>query len=151
MLTPDQAAELTGLIHAFEVSECYSADDLRRMGALLPEAAPEQIAEAQRAATKRNHWPREAESQAAPRGVTVPAVGHITGRNGTWNITALAASPYGKWVDVDGIGKSGNAINGGLTVQLAAFTRLCVEFLQGLGYAVQAPRSTAEKDEEEER
>ena len=83
--------------------------------------------------------------------MTVPAVGHITGRNGTWGITALAASPNGKWVDVDGIGKRGNVINGGLTVQLAAFTRLCVEFLRGLGYTVQAPRSAAEKDEEEEK
>ena len=151
MLTPDQAAELTGLMYAFEVSECYSADDLSRMGALLPEAAPEQIAEARRAATKRNLRPRETESQAEPRGVTVPAAGHITGRNGTWSITALAASPYGKWVDVEGIGKRGNVINGGLTVQLAAFTRLCVEFLQGLGYTVQAPHSAAEKDEEEEK
>jgi len=79
MLTPDQAAELTGLIHAFDVSECCSADELRRMGALLPEAAPEQIAEARRAATKRNHWPREAESQGEPRGVTVPATGQSPG------------------------------------------------------------------------
>ena len=52
---------------------------------------------------------------------------------------------------MEGIGKSGNVITGGLTVQLAAFTRLCVEYLQGLGYTVQAPRSTAEKDEEEEK
>lgn len=53
----------------------------------------------------------------------------VFGRNGTWEITALAFSIYGDQVYIDGYGKRDTVLNGGFCVSLKDVHNLCEAFL----------------------
>jgi hypothetical protein len=68
----------------------------------------------------------------------IKTVGYITGRNGTYNITDLDIwfTEAGKSLWIDGIGKRGCAINGGLCVDKEVFIEEATRALMELGYTV---------------
>lgn len=61
--------------------------------------------------------------------------GYITGRNGTYGIKGVSIMPYGignyKMVSIEGIGKRGKIINGGLSMAVETFEEICKDFLGG--------------------
>lgn len=52
----------------------------------------------------------------------------VFGRNGTWEITALAFSIYGDQVYIDGYGKRDTVLNGGFRATLEDVRNLCEAF-----------------------
>lgn len=69
--------------------------------------------------------------------------GYIQGRNGVFDLTAIqvwqAEGHEGK-VFIDGIGKRGNPIRGGIgRVPVGEFEQLCIAFLKARGYTVTEP------------
>jgi hypothetical protein len=60
----------------------------------------------------------------------------IQGRNGLFNITAIQIWGPGDVLYVDGIGKRGFAIKGGLCVNIGAFDNLAIQWLESRGYHV---------------
>ena len=74
-----------------------------------------------------------------PLTFTAPTMGHITGRNGTFHLSGLVVDERGDRVSIDGVGKSGRIVNGGLLVSAEAFARIAAEFLAAQGWTVQPP------------
>ena len=71
-----------------------------------------------------------------------PDVSLITGRNGTFAIPEIEISAYGAMIGcvpkviIDGIGKRGYEINGGLVVDKPSFMKGIIAFLEEQGYKV---------------
>jgi hypothetical protein len=70
--------------------------------------------------------------------IRVEAPGLITGRNGTFDIVGLSIwyGPATGQIHIDGVGKRGTAINGGLAVKLEGFEQACKQFLEQRGWLV---------------
>jgi hypothetical protein len=66
--------------------------------------------------------------------VKVSTRGDIVGRNGTYNLTAVSLFPCDNgMVKIDGFGKRGNAIHGGLWVGKEAMDALATDWLRMRG------------------
>jgi len=69
---------------------------------------------------------------------TPTTYGWIQGRNGLFDILAVRVGWYGNptGVYIDGIGKRGKTINGGLSLTASAMDALCERWLLERGYSV---------------
>jgi hypothetical protein len=56
--------------------------------------------------------------------IDVVTQGQITGRNGTFGIKAVRVFCYGDQVWIDGVGKRGRAIKGGLMISVKAMDEM---------------------------
>ena len=62
--------------------------------------------------------------------------GWVNGRNGVFDITAVEVWQSIAWVSLDGIGKRGKTINGGLRFTAEAMDSLCERWLLERGFSV---------------
>ena len=62
--------------------------------------------------------------------ISVPTTGHIQGRNGTFNLTAVEAWAGENQVQLNGIGQRGFVINGGIYITHDAMDELATKWLQ---------------------
>ena len=72
----------------------------------------------------------------------IPAPGFIKGRNGAFDIVGIELwvpeqDDFDVWVD--GVGKRGKVINGGLRIAPTGFDEVCRQYLETRGWQVSPP------------
>ena len=78
--------------------------------------------------------------------VTIETTGYIKGRNVMADLSAIEVWTGGinhAYCFIDGIGKRGSVINGGLQVEAAAFEKLCRQYIAARQKEKKAKRDSA--------
>ena len=58
----------------------------------------------------------------------------LVGRNGTWDLTAVVLNQGGGWCAIDGVGKRGNILRGGMMIPVEAMDKLAFGWLEHRNY-----------------